>query len=140
MKNTLKINHTNRIIIMDRTFSKNAENTQSTEYAHLQTVRRDYPDYTVIKRSIKTNKNQNHYKGLTYEFIEDYILTHGSADDINKNWAEYQEKRLISECHSKAFRYPVIKAWFLDLYPGILSYGYKNNETITIIEEKEANN
>ncbi|MBE5792548.1 MAG: hypothetical protein E7322_10375 [Clostridiales bacterium] len=105
MKNTLKINHTNRIIIMDRTFSKNAENTQSTEYAHLQTVRRDYPDYTVIKRSIKTNKNQNHYKGLTYEFIEDYILTHGSADDIKKNWAEYQEKRLISECHSKAFRY-----------------------------------
>ena len=43
MKNTLKLDHENGLIVMDRTFAKKAENTMSTEYAHLQNVRRDYP-------------------------------------------------------------------------------------------------
>jgi len=47
MKNTLRLDHHNRTIIMDRTFAKYAANTMSTEYAHLQAVRQDYPNYTV---------------------------------------------------------------------------------------------
>ena len=42
MKNTLKINHENKAIVMDRTFAKFAEDTRSEEYAHLQQVRKDY--------------------------------------------------------------------------------------------------
>ena len=44
MKNTLKLNHAKREIVMDATFARNAENTMSPEYTHLQTVRRDYPE------------------------------------------------------------------------------------------------
>ena len=58
MKNTLKINHAERTITMDRTFAKNAENTMSAEYSHLQSVRRDYPTYTVVRRQIKKNPNK----------------------------------------------------------------------------------
>ena len=32
MKNTLKLDHENGLIVMDRTFAKKAENTMSTEY------------------------------------------------------------------------------------------------------------
>ena len=32
MTNTLKINHANRTIVMDRTFAKNAVDTRSEEY------------------------------------------------------------------------------------------------------------
>ena len=53
MTNTLKLNHENRTIVMDRTFAKYAEDTRSKEYAHLQQVRRDYPTYQVIQRHIK---------------------------------------------------------------------------------------
>ena len=67
MKNVLKINHTNRTIVMDRTFAKYAENTMSEEYSHLQQVRRDYPTYTVIQRRIKHNSGKKTYNGLTYE-------------------------------------------------------------------------
>ena len=88
MRNTLKINHTNRTIIMDRTFAKHAENTSSEEYAHLQQVRQDYPTYEVIRRQIKTNPQKESYKGLTYAYMEDYIMTHGSAEEIRKNLAE----------------------------------------------------
>ena len=69
MKNTLKINHTNSTIVMDRTFAKLAENTMSAEYAHLQQVRKDYPAYTVVRRTIKRNANKESYKGLTYEYF-----------------------------------------------------------------------
>ena len=123
MKNTLRLNHDERTIVMDRTFAKYAENTMSDEYAHLQRVRKDYPNYSVIQRQIKRNSNKKTYNGLTYEYMEDYILTHGSAETIQKNLHDFNEMRLISECHGKAFRYPVIKSWFLERYPEISKFG-----------------
>lgn len=123
MKNTLKICHNNSTIVMDRTFAKLAENTMSVEYAHLQQVRRDYPTYTVIQRQIKRNSHKETYNGLTYEYMEDYIMTHGSVETIKANILEFNEMRLISKCHGKAFRYPVIKSWFLEKYPEIAKFG-----------------
>ena len=63
------------------------------------------------------------YHGLTYEFMEDYIMTHGDAETVKKNYNEFCEMRLISQCHSKSFRYPVIKQWFLNQYPEIVRFG-----------------
>ena len=125
MKNTLKLSHAKREIVMDRTFAKLAENTMSAEYAHLQQVRRDYPTYTVVKRQIKKNSNKESYKGLTYEYMETYILSHGTSETRIANLREFNEMRLIAECHSKAFRYPVIKAWFLEMYPEVKNFGMK---------------
>ena len=125
MKNTLKLNHAKREIVMDRTFAKFAENTMSAEYAHLQQVRKDYPTYTVTKRQIKRNDNKESYKGLTYEYMETYILSHGTSETRIANLREFNEMRLIAECHSKAFRYPVIKAWFLEMYPEVKNFGMK---------------
>ena len=123
MKNILKIDHAKRIIVMDRTFDKMSKNTLSKEYAHLQQVRKDYPTYAVIQRQIKKNSNKETYNGLTYEYMEGYIMTHGSVETIQANLREFEEMRLISKCHSKAFRYPVIKSWFLQKYPEIAKFG-----------------
>lgn len=119
MKNTLRLNHAEHTIVMDKTFAKFAANTMSAEYAHLQQVRQDYPLYTVVQRHIRKNTKQEHYHGLTYRYMEDYITTHGSAEDRRI----YDEKKLISECHSKSFRYPVIKSWFLERFPEIKDFG-----------------
>ena len=132
MKNKLLINHSNRTIVMDRTFAKYAANTRSEEYDHLQRVRQDYPGYEVIRRKINSNVNKETYRGLTYEYMEDYILTHGTPEEIKKNLKIYDEKKLISECHSKARRYPVIKSWFLETYPEILKFGM--NEDPKVVE------
>ena len=123
MKNTLKINHANHTIVMDRTFAKFAANTFTDEYAHLQQVRRDYPNYQVVRRHIRTNNDKKTYKGLTYGYMEDYILTHGSQEERIASFNDYTEMRIIAECHGKAFRYPVIKSWFLAKYPEIASFG-----------------
>ena len=126
MKNTLRLNHAERTIVMDKTFAKFAANTMSPEYAHLQQVRQDYPTYTVVQRHIRKNTKQEHYHGLTYCYMEDYITTHGSAEDRRI----YDEKKLISECHSKSFRYLVIKSWFLESFPEIKTFGVPVEEEV----------
>lgn len=122
MKNTLKINHENKTIVMDRTFAKFAENTRSEEYAHLQQVRRDYPDYAVTTRTIKRNSEKETYKGLTYEYMEEYILRHKSEEKQLEVIKEFHELRTISKCHKQGLRYPTIKKWFLNKYPEIIDF------------------
>lgn len=122
MKNTLRINHENKTIVMDRTFAKFAENTRSDEYAHLQQVRRDYPDYTVTTRTIKRNPEKETYKGLTYEYMEDYILRHETEEKQLAVIKEFNELRTISKCHKQGLRYPTIKKWFLEKYPEIVEF------------------
>ena len=137
MKNTLKLNHEKRTIIMDRTFAKFAANTMSTEYAHLQAVRHDYPEYQVVLRKIKRNNTKECYRGLTYEYMEDYIKTHGSKEESATNLAEFKEKKLISLCHSTSRRYPVIKSWFLAKYPEVMEFGLSDDKKRTTNEEDD---
>jgi len=123
MKNTLKIDFENSRIVMDRTFAKNVQNTNSEEYRHLQQVRRDYPTFAVVTRQIKKNPDKECYKGLTYKYMRFYIFTHEPADKRKKVIEEFEELVLISQCHSQSKRYPVIKNWFLDRYPEIKEFG-----------------
>lgn len=55
--------------------------------------------------------------------MKDYILSHGTDDDLHT----YEEMRLISKCHSKAFRYPTIKGWFLERFPEIKQFGVRED-------------
>ena len=118
MKNYVKIDYANRQIIMDRTFARLAKIVGSEEYNLLQTARRDYEGFHVVTRTIRRNDKKECYRGLTYDYMERYILLHDKADERKK---EFDELRLIAECHSK--RYPVIKQWFLQQYPEIAQFG-----------------
>lgn len=134
MTNTLKINYTNYTIIMDRTFAKLAQDTRSPEYARLQEVRRDYPDFKVIQRSIRKNTDKKTYAGLTYDYMESYIMSHGTEEKRRANLRKYAEMRNIAECQGKRYRYPVIKSWFLDEYPEIVRFGIEEDASTTVPE------
>ena len=118
MKNTLKINHENRTLVMDRTFAKAASFVGSNEYNLLQDARRDYPSYQVTLRSIKKKEDKESYRGLTYQYMENYIATHANAARIME---EYKELRLQAE-------------WFLAMYPEVAQFG------ITEIPERKVEN
>ena len=137
MTNYAKIDHTNKRIIMDRTFAKNAEIIGSTEYNQLQAARKDYPTYTVVRREIKKNPNQERYNGLTYQFMEGYIMTHEPEDTVMDVLGEFYEKRLIASCHSKAYRYPTIKKWFLNKYTEIVRFGMENATDHPIVLDRQ---
>ena len=131
MKNTLKIYHNKRIIEMDRTFAKNAENTMSEEYQHLQSVRRDYPKYKVKVKTIKKNKNKKSYQGLDYPYMRWYIQKYDKMNGTSQ-LAVLEHKIDIAKCHKNG--YPKIKSWFLEQYPEIAEFGMpKIDETIVAL-------
>lgn len=125
MTNILKLDHSNSNIVMDRTFAKKAEIVGSREYLLLQDCRRDYPFYTVIRRTINKKPDQEHYRGLTYEYMENYINSHENKEENLKTFSEMIN---ISKCHSACKRYPVIKQWFLATYPDIAEFGKKKEK------------
>ena len=120
-KSTLKVLHTENVIQMNRIFAKAAENTMSDEYAHLQKVRSQYPDYAVTVRTIKRNGSQEHYKGLTYDFMRWYIKR-VEGDNAPIVLQSFEDLIDISKCHSVGKRYPTIKARFLAMYPEIANF------------------
>ena len=139
MANGLKVLNTKKTIEMTKAFAKAASDPRSEEYALLQQVRRDYPRYKVTQRTIKHKKSQEHYAGLTYEYIETYIMAHGTMEERMKNLKDFNELRMIAMCHSKARAFPFIRSWFLDLFPEVEKFGVKvaKVEVEDEIEEEE---
>ena len=127
MKNYMKLDHQNRKIVMDRTFSKNSEFVGSEEYNLLQQCRRDYPTYLVTRKTIKKKATQEHYRGLTYDYMKEYINKY-DTENKEANLALLDEMIDISKCHSTFKRYPVIKQWFLDTYPDVKKFGIPEEE------------
>ena len=113
MKNYMKLDHENRKIVMDRTFASKADLVGSEEYNLLQQCRRDYPTYLVTRKTIKKKATQEHYRGLTYDYMREYIIKY-DTENKEANLALLDEMIDISKCHSTFKRYPVIKQWFLD--------------------------
>ena len=91
-ESSVRINRTNRIIEITKRFDKAACRYGSDEYNALQQVRRDYPNYPVVVKATKTKAD--HFKGLTYDFMEKYIASHDNADE---RMAEFNDLRATSE-------------------------------------------
>jgi hypothetical protein len=139
-KSKVKVLHNESAIEMNKIFAKMIENPQSDEYALLQSIRQDYPVYKVRVRQIKKNSTKETYKGLTYEYMRNYIITHpkgikknDEGKDVNVLLEKFEELKLISQCQAKSRRYPVIKNWFLAQYPEIAKFGMDADAA----EEKE---
>ena len=95
MTNFLRLDSENRRLIMDKTFAKNAQIVGSTEYDMLQRARSDYATYSVVTRQIKRNPNKESYRGLTYQYMVDYIMTHEDCETAKAVLDEFEEiKRL----------------------------------------------
>ncbi|MBQ9960772.1 MAG: hypothetical protein IJP00_02585 [Firmicutes bacterium] len=136
MRNTLRLNHERNLIIMDRTFAKLAQDTFSDEYKHLQMVRADYPTYRVVRKTIKKNPDKETWKGLTYDYMREYIILHEETDTRKAVMDELDDLILISKCHAQSKRYPVIKNWFLNKYPEIKKFGMPKEETAEVVEKE----
>lgn len=113
IQNPIKVNYAKRTINVSRQFAIRAAKPKSAEYHQLADIQKAFPDYEIVVRTIKKANNE-HYKGLTYSYMEHYIATHKDAE---KRMAEYNEIRLRADCHT--MKYGHIKKWFLSAYPQI---------------------
>ena len=122
--NPIKFDHTNKQLIMNRTFAIKANKFGSEEYALLQRARKDFPAYDIITRAgIKKNPQKEAFKGLDYTFMEEYMKYKNATNAI---WEKYKHMRLMAGCHSR--RFPIVKKWFLELYPEVKNWGKVQEE------------
>ncbi len=70
-ENSVRINRNSRTIEVSKSFDKAASRFGTREYEALQQVRKDYPDFTIMVKTVRTKAD--HFKGLTYDFMEKYI-------------------------------------------------------------------
>lgn len=127
-KSGLRIDMEHGQIVMNASFAKQAVIFGTYEYEWLQEVRSAYPEYEVIRRQIKKNSSQQRYKGLKYDFMRDYILTHEPVEERLKVLDGFEDLIIRTKCHSEAFRYPHIKRWFLNRYPEVATLEFRTIE------------
>ena len=140
MTNILKVDHKKKMLIMDKSFANNSSIFGSRESQMLEEARRAYPTYSVARRQIKKNSNQEHYNGLTYEYMRWYIETHEEGEKLTATIKEFDELLLISKCHSKGKRYPTIKKWFLDNYHEVKTFGMSQEQLEAFKKAQEEKN
>ena len=124
MRGTIRVDHINKNIMISKTFARASMVINSEEYKTLSDVKSTYGEYSIIQREIRKNPQYESYRGLTYAYMEHYILTHDKSGEVMKI---YEELRLRALCHS--IRYAHIKKWFLEIYPEIDDFSTKAART-----------
>ena len=123
----IRINRKTRTIEITKSFNKAASRFGTDEYEVMQKVLNDHPGFRVEVKITRTKVD--HFKGLTYEFMEKYIASHDDADNRMK---EFNDLRATSEeaqlYGAVAVSYGEIKAWFIKVYPEIEEF-QKRRET-----------
>lgn len=116
-------------IEMTKTEAVAAGKLNSEKFSELKTLREIYPTFQieVVKRS---TKKVDHFKGLSYEYMENYIQTHNSdtLGDFYKLCGK-DENGVKAELAATA-TYGEIKMWFLTAFPEIEQMSDDINEII----------
>ena len=128
MTTAIRLDFDKNHIILNSTFAKKARRIGSPEYNQLQEVHSEFSTFKVFQRQIKKKPDQEHYKGLTYDYMRAYIAETVGKDNAADEEREaavkealdvLESKILISKCHSNTQRYPAIRKWFLATYPEV---------------------
>ena len=114
----MKINYRTNTIELTKSEAKQAEIYGSTMYRALLDAKKDFPSFSVGIKA-PANKRDN-YKGLTCDFMRDYISKHDNAEKTIM--AEFNTLRgLDADGNKKAFAavasYGELRMWFLSQYP-----------------------
>ena len=121
------INSAARTISLTKKEMTAARHVDSVEYKKLQNARRDYPGFAVITVSRKVKTQRETYKGLTYAYMEKYIIAHD--DNQQSIMAEYKMYRGISDDPlmyiPNPYTYHEMKAWFLGKFEAVAKF-YEN--------------
>ena len=135
--NTMKINEKKFTIEVTKAFAQKASRVGSPEYYELLEVRHNFPKFKVV---VNQTKSKDSFKGLTYAYMEKYILAHD--DEKGSIMAIFHELRgnVVSEddeLQAESLTYGEIKMWFLDTYPEIKNFHESRADRIKAIKEKQ---
>lgn len=128
----MTINYTNNTIEMSKTEAKAAGKYGSEKFNELQTLKAAEPTFRVLIVK-STAKKGDHFKGLTYDYMENYIKTHD--DEEHSTLTTFNKLRGLDENGQKmelaaVATYGEIKMWFLAQYPDIAAMSANVNKIL----------
>ena len=112
------INERNKALEITKKFAAAASRFGSEEYMELKAARSEFPTFKVLIKTT-SRKAKDSFKGLTYEFMENYIKSRSNSEDIIQ---EYNQMREIGKSVASVKAYSQIKKWFLEKYPEISEF------------------
>jgi len=127
----MTINYTNNTIEMSKTEAKAAGKCGSDKFDELQSLKAAEPTFRVVIVKSAAKKGDR-FKGLTYEYMENYIKAHD--DEEHSILTIFNELRGLNENGQKkelaAVTYGEIKMWFLSQFPEIEAMSTNINEIL----------
>ena len=119
-----------RTIEVTKSFYNAASRYGTDAYEAMQKVIQDNPGFRVVVKKAPKIK-ANHYKGLTYDFMEKYIASH---DDAEARMATFNSLRAKDdealELGAESASYREIKAWFFKTYPEFAAFQKRREDAL----------
>lgn len=118
---TININNKNRTIELSKKDYAAAQKYDSDAYIDLQAVRKDYPTYRVVP--VSRGKSHDSYKGLNYNYMENYIIEHDMKDNPESKMLENFYTLCGKDAEGNDLEFAAIasfgevRKWFLDNHP-----------------------
>lgn len=112
--NFFRFDHSNKKIIITKSFDKAARNPRTKEYELLRTLQADFPQYTIVLRTASAPAKKTTYRGLSYGRMEAYIKS-VEGDNSTSVLAVFEKEKENPKYVNSPYAH--MKKWFLDNYP-----------------------
>lgn len=120
--NNVRVNNETREIVVNKAFLKRASIPSTPEYNALREIKKDNPSFKVV--SAKRTGRSNGMKGLTFNYMENYISTHDDENGtVMKAFKEQMKKRAdTTDNKGRKEHFDDTVEWFLEKYPSVKDY------------------
>ena len=122
----MNANLSKKVIEMSKSEAKKAGIPNSDEFNNLNMLRAAYPTFRI---EIKKSKSRDTMKGLTINYMKQYIKDHDDDGSIQKEFALLREQMTP---------YGRMKVWFLETFPEVTEKADKAAEIIELAKAKRA--
>lgn len=106
------INYEDNTITLTKAFAKQAQNPATKEFRELAKLHKNFPEFTITKRTAKVNGDKEVHGGLSIPWMSNYIKTY-IRDEAAV--AEFEEVKAFYK--GMDGYYGRVKGWFLNKYP-----------------------
>lgn len=124
------INYEDNTITLTKAFAKQAQNPATKEFRELAKLHKNFPEFTITKRTAKVNDDKEVHSGLSIPWMTNYIKTYVKDEAAI---AEFEEVKVFYK--GMPGYYGRVKGWFLKEYPN-----YKDIDFAEVAASKSAAN
>ena len=127
----MTINYTNNTIEMTKAESKAASKVGTEAFKEVLNLMQQFPNYKILVVTKAATKKSCDYKGMTYDYMEKYIMAHDEDQSIMEEYMVLRGKSSeAQDALAESLSYQEIKSWFLAKFPAIAEFHNKRQSLL----------